>query len=509
MAKVLVVDDMPDNVKLLNYDLSDSGFKVLSAESGKDALEQARNQQPDVILLDVAMPGMDGIEVCRRLKGDPLTENIPVIMISAMGEEDVIIRALDTGAQDYVTKPFSIQIVLARVRSAIRLKTGHDTIVKMNKRLAELNETAHQFVDNVSHEFRTPLTVIKEFSSIMIDGLAGELTDDQAEYLDIIANRVDDLSFMVNDMLDISKLEAGLLTVSRKPCDVSDIIERVKTTLERKAKAKKASLIISIPPDLPKVRCDMEKIGRVIINLVVNAIKFVDEGGRVELKAYQGEDKTQVIISVTDDGPGIAEENLKAIFDRFKQVEGNIRASTKGFGLGLNIAKELVQMNLGEMSVKSELGNGSTFSLTVPIAEPLEYIKHYLSKPGLFRPDAHYIALLGTSVSERSSSHLYEEVEEFLLHLTRKDDLLFNTTPNTWLLITVTNQADTTSIASRIRKAWVEANRNRPTGPLPDIELQELGVWEHSIDQTAFLQRFVEEMKTKTSIENTQPSMQT
>ncbi len=495
MAKVLVVDDVPDNVKLLNYDLCDEGYTVVCASNGREAIELARTQQPDVILLDVAMPGMDGIEVCRRLKEDGITESIPVIMVSAMGQEDTVISALDTGALDYVSKPFSIQIVLARVRSAVRIKTSHDTIVRMNRRLAELNDQAHQFVDNVSHEFRTPLTVIKEFTSILADGLAGDLNQEQLDYLDIVANRIDDLCFMVNDMLDISKLEAGLLTVCRRECNLCDITEHVRSTLERKARGKNVSIAIDIPSDIPKIRCDAEKIGRVIINLVVNAVKFVDEGGKIELRAQAVEDSPHVTVSVIDDGPGIAEDNLKAIFERFRQVEGSARSSTKGFGLGLNIAKELVHMNLGQMNVESKVGEGSTFSLTIPVADPGRYMRHCLSQPMLFRDDTEFVCMTEAKVPEQTSPEMLHEVEEFMQHLTRQEDLLFSPGPARWFLVTLANRADTSQMMTRISKAWSEANRNRPTGPLPNLNLENRGSWRVGNEQEAFLEFFLAELR--------------
>ncbi|MDR3634420.1 MAG: diguanylate cyclase [Isosphaeraceae bacterium] len=141
MPKVLIVDDVPDNVKLLSYELSEIGFEIVTASDGPNALERARLDSPDIILLDIMMPGLDGIEVCRRLKADPELKRIPIIIVSACGMEKDVIRGFDAGAQDYVTKPFALPIVLARVRSAARIKADSDRIADMNERLAELAMT--------------------------------------------------------------------------------------------------------------------------------------------------------------------------------------------------------------------------------------------------------------------------------------------------------------------------------------------------------------------------------
>ena len=222
-----------------------------------------------------------------------------------------------------------------------KLETARGLLEKKNHRLARLYRTAHRFVDHVSHEFRTPLTVVKEYVSLMCDGLLGPTNAEQQRFLDIVNNRADDLNHMVDDMLDVSKLEAGILTVYRTPACLADIVNHVRVGLERRATLQDVRLEIEMPHDLPPIYCDTEKIGRVLVNLVVNAIKF----SRRPVCPYDrpleaGAD--EVLVRVSDNGPGIPPQDLPRLFRRFKQLGAPTNASTKGFGLGLSIARELV-----------------------------------------------------------------------------------------------------------------------------------------------------------------------
>ena len=312
------------------------------------------------------------------------------------------------------------------------------------------------------------------------------MTDEQNEYLEIVLNRVDDLSTMVDDMLDISKLEAGVLGACRCECQVSDIIENVRTTLQRKAIASKVSLDIALDEDLPTVYCDPEKIGRVIINLTVNALKFSNEGGHVQVWARRDSKESQLVIGVTDDGPGIALENVRAIFERFRQVEGNVRTSTKGFGLGLNIAKELVHMNFGEIAVESELGRGSTFSFSVPVADPSALLSRYFTR--ICSPS---VELLCATAEVNSDQELLMDVEQFLQRQLRRSDLLFRAGMGRWLIVAASKEGESGPMMNRLQNARLEANRNRPVGALPEVNIEVLRTC-RGVDQSLEFTRYFE-----------------
>lgn len=509
---VLAIDDDLGDAEILRCQLCDIPTLEIEfvhhadAAAGAIALSQL---EIDVIILDFHLGRQTGLEIIEAIRG---TGDIrPLIVLTGNGDETLVASLMRGGADDYLCKdgmtPEALRRAITNARSQYMQRQGRernrllveelrvagDLLEKKNIRLAELYRTAHQFVDNVSHEFRTPLTVIKEFTSIVRDGLAGDVTDEQREYLGIVNNRVDDLSIMVDDMLDISKLEAGAMGVYRRTCRIEEIIEHVRTTLERKAAANQISLEFSIEPGLPELYCDPEKIQRIIINLTVNALKFSNEGGVVKLWGRSHADGSQIEVGVTDTGAGIAPENVEAIFERFKQVEGNIRSSTRGFGLGLNIAKELVHVNFGDISIESELGKGSTFSFTIPTSDPSPLLTRYLERIEHFRNGSTVVSLLSAHVDERTPSAVMEEVGELLQLQMRRSDLSFRIKPNTWLIVAAGNQQELESMINRVQAAWTEASRNRPDAAIPLIDLVSMDTWRVKTQRLDFIARFMAE----------------
>ncbi len=508
MAKILVVDDVADNVTLLMFDLEERGYEVLGAYSGPEALALAESDRPDTVLLDVMMPVMDGIEVCRRLKENPALAGIPVIMVTANSNDRDVVAGLGLGADDYITKPFNICILVARLEAVLRTKRAQDDARRAsarlqatnelldarNKQLAEINETAYEFVSNVSHDFRTPLSVIKEFASIISDGLSGPVTAEQREHLGIIANSVDDLTLTVGDMLDISKLEAGHLSVRRTSCTVDDLFERVRPALERKATASQTQLEMVLDDDLPDVYCDAAKIGRVIVNLAVNAVKFVGEGGQVGIHAHTDRELSQVTVHVTDNGPGIEPDKLRVIFERFEQVGTNARASSKGVGLGLNIAKELVAMNFGEISLRTELGKGSDFSFTLPSADPFKLLECYLEHPSSSRSDRECASLIAAEIQDGCEECVAVDVDELLHNVVRSNDLVLRTDRTHWLIVVDAGSSDAGRIMQRIERSREEENKARLNRELPQITLEACGTWPIPAQRDQFIAQFQTEL---------------
>ena len=249
---------------------------------------------------------------------------------------------------------------------ADELSRSADLISQKNDELLVLADRAHRVVDDVSHEFRTPLTVIKEFTSIIADGLAGPVSEEQAGFLRIVDVSASELNHMVEDLLDSSKLRAGLLRVCRREHHVADIFASLRLGMSRKAACRSIAIEEDIEPGLPTVFVDDEKIRRIISNLITNAIKFSPEGGTIRLIAARGDTPGRVVLSVRDDGPGLSEEDVDQLFGRFRQVSTSRNVAAKGFGLGLSIAQELAWLNLGSLSVESVKGEGATFTLTLP-----------------------------------------------------------------------------------------------------------------------------------------------
>ncbi len=231
-------------------------------------------------------------------------------------------------------------------------------------------------VDDVSHEFRTPLAVISEFSSIIADGIAGPVTDEQREYLSIVGGAVTDLNQMVEDLLDSSRLRAGSLRVERRGEAIESLMNSMRGALAAKANLRSIVVREEIADSLPEVFCDAGKTRRILSNLMTNAVKFSPDRGEVVVSARLAPGGDEVVLSVRDHGPGLTTEEIGRLFGRFEQLCTPHRATAKGFGLGLSIARELSWLNLGQLTVESRKGEGACFSFSVPVADHRAVLEH-------------------------------------------------------------------------------------------------------------------------------------
>jgi signal transduction histidine kinase len=482
--RVLLVEDDADQRELTEIALRQTmACELRQAERLSEALECLEQAEYDVVLLDLGLPDSDGLETIAAVR--KATEVTPIVVLTGLNDEQTALQSLNDGAQDYLPKNLSSPDALARtIRYAIQrqqllreLTMATNLLEKKNHRLAELYDTAYRFVDNVSHEFRTPLTVIKEYVALLRECLLGDLNQQQCKFLDIISDRADDLNNMVDDMLDVSKLEAGLLGLHRRRCHPEDVIERMRMALARKAAVRGVSLDLDMEGSLPETYCDPEKIGRVIINLTVNAIKFCRDPGQVRIWARYDRYSDDVVIGVTDNGPGIDHRNLSAIFERFRQGNTSCRTSTKGFGLGLNIAKELVDLNFGQMQVESTPGQGSTFFFTVPRSDYVNIVHRYLQRIEDISANCETVALVEISVANSCDSDRPDELDVFLNSLIRRNDLVFRVERHRWLFLLAIEACELVKFRERLSKEHGESNRNRPRDPLPQLEIRELGHW--------------------------------
>ncbi|HTF88310.1 MAG TPA: HAMP domain-containing sensor histidine kinase, partial [Planctomycetota bacterium] len=315
----------------------------------------------------------------------------------------------------------TIQDITERKLVEAEVECARLQLAGQNQRLLALTQQAHGFVDDVSHEFRTPLTVIKEFGAIIADGLAGPVSAEQMEYLGIMDNAVIDLNQLVEDFLDSSKLRAGRLRVDRRPQRISEIFTRIRPGLQRKALSRSITVLEKIDADLPLVFADEEKVRRVIMNLATNAVKFSAEGSQIELWARTAREGG-VVVGVSDHGRGLAPSDLKQLFERFRQLPSSQAPSVKGFGLGLNIARQLVWLNLGHMSVVSDPPRGSSFSFTLPEVEPGMILERFLARLAECEVSAESLSVI--TVSHAGTAQAADASRLFLAATTRPTDLV-------------------------------------------------------------------------------------
>ena len=365
---LLVVDDTEDNLDLLEFALKRKPIKMLRASSGRQCLTIAQEKNPDVILLDIQMPEMDGFETLMHLRANPATTKIPVIFLTAQRKDaNSIERGLELGADEYLTKPIDTEELLVRTKMLVRLKRAE----------TELERTKADFMAMLVHDLRSPLNGIKSVIDFYreIRDQEKQFSTEQLGLLDTAGDSARRMLELINDILDLSKFEAGNMTLDKQKIPLSIILDTVCRETGLQFKQKNISLVKQSGENLPEVFVDAEKIAQVAMNLLSNAMKFTKSGGSVtiatslesESSGAALENKPFVKVSITDTGVGIPAEEIPQLFERYKQVSSAKRIKQKGTGLGLSICKLIVQSHGGKMSVESEVGKYTTFHFTLPV----------------------------------------------------------------------------------------------------------------------------------------------
>ncbi|MHB1050900.1 MAG: hybrid sensor histidine kinase/response regulator [Bacteroidota bacterium] len=358
--RVLFVDDTPDNLDLLAFALKKKPIDMLRATSGAECLAVAEKEVPDVIVLDIQMPDMDGFETLRRLRANHQTEKIPVVFLTAAkSDPQSISEGILLGAEEYLTKPIEVDELMARIRSIYR--------VSMMER--ELERVKAQFTAMLVHDLRNPLTVIKGSIEDIVQHHSknASLDKDSLTVLSTISASTGGILNLVNDLLDLSKYQAGQMQLDKKLLTIHEIIEGSLNLIGLQYRRKGIELALNIPDDLPKIKADQGKIEQVLNNLLSNALKFTGTGGKVTLQVAATDPK-YLTVSITDTGVGIPYEELPILFDHFRQASSAKHSSEKGSGLGLAICKLIVQAHGGDITARSEVNSGTTIMFTLPIS---------------------------------------------------------------------------------------------------------------------------------------------
>ena len=362
VPNVIIVDDTPANLQLLTGMLKERGYKVRPVPSGKLALQAAKNDPPDLILLDIMMPEMDGYEVCERLKADEKLREISVIFISALNETMDKVRAFGVGGVDYVTKPFQFEEVDARVSTHLELQRQRRKLKENYEQLRRLEGLRDSLVHMIVHDLRNPLTGISGFLDLALALERETLTEDGLEYLQTAKRSTKAVIDMVSAVLDVSKMEAGEMKLHLAECDLVRIAADLMSDMQSLKEARE--MILDAPPAPVTVVADKDLILRVIQNLLGNALKFTPSDGWIRLGIEP--DENHVCVRVWDNGPGIPVEYRERIFEKFGQVEARANRQKHSTGLGLTFCKLAVEAHGGSIGVESEVGKGSKFWFVLP-----------------------------------------------------------------------------------------------------------------------------------------------
>jgi len=360
---ILIVDDTLANLQLLVKMLSELGYMVRPVQSGRMALMAVKAEHPDLILLDINMPEMNGYEVCEQLKADEKTRDIPVVFLSAMHETMDKVKAFSIGGVDYITKPFELKEVEARIETHLKIREQKRRLQENYDKLKELETLRDNLIHMIVHDMRTPLMGISGYLELlqMIEG--GKLFSEEGyRYIKHAKTSAKELIEMVNALLDINRMEAGELKLNIIRCELRAIVREIIDSFESLLRKHKLSL--KLPAEPVDVACDQQLITRVIENLLYNAIKFAPENSQISIGVAPK--NGTACISVQDNGPGIPPEYREKIFDKFGQVETRERGQKYSTGLGLTFCKMVVEAHGGHIGVDSEVGKGSTFWFVLP-----------------------------------------------------------------------------------------------------------------------------------------------
>lgn len=368
-SRILIVDDVEDNLNLLTDMLAKHGHQVDIALSGAEALEAIAHQHPDLILLDIQMPGMDGYEVCERLQADEATRDIPVIFLSALSETRDIVKGFEAGGVDYVSKPFQSREVVARVENQLTLAQQRQEITALREQdrqqFQQINKMRDRFLHAAAHDLKNPLTGVMLYVQ-KLRSLEPNEVDELPEIADGIEQSSQKMQMLITDLLDLAQMQISD-TLPLHPTRVQPILEKVLQHAAIHAQSKGIELGLECPSNGVVLHLDNHYFERAIDNLVSNALKYTPNGGSVKLSLnpYPQDGLAELVVS--DSGIGIPEEDLPHIFEEFYRVRSPQHKKVPGTGLGLSIVKAIITQHGGEISIDSAMGEGTHIRIRLPM----------------------------------------------------------------------------------------------------------------------------------------------
>ena len=369
-STVLVVDDNPTNLQVLLESLRQTGFKILVARSGESAIQQAEYGKPDVILLDVMMPGMDGFETCRRLKTREALKDVPVIFMTALTETSDKIKGFQAGGVDYITKPLHHEEVLARVATHLtmrrmqqQLQEQHLLLQEKHAQLQAINASKDKFFSIISHDLRSPLSAVLTGLRMLTDSKNDLSGDEQQEIIHDARDTTERLYALLENLLAWARIQRGVMELTPRPLDMRPLLEQNARLFAANAAQKRIAIRQTVTEPI-LIYADRAMIDAVIRNLLSNALKFTEAQGTITISASQRD--AAVEVTIADSGVGMSADTLAKLFRLDVRYDQPGTAGEKGTGLGLNVCKEFVEKNNGTIVVESAPGIGTTFCMRFP-----------------------------------------------------------------------------------------------------------------------------------------------
>jgi signal transduction histidine kinase len=365
-ATLLIVDDIPENISVLFNFLNSYGFELLIAENGEDALETAQNEQPDLILLDVIMPGgIDGFETCRQLKNNPQTQDIPVIFMTALSDLLDKVKGFELGAVDYVTKPFQQEEVLARIKTHLTIRKLQKELQTKNEQLIQLNQEKNEFLGIAAHDLKNPLSSIQTLAEFLNESIhSASYKQDVIRIANIISSSSKQMFLLIKNLLDINAIESGKRNLSLLVVNLLPTVQSLVTHYAEQAKMKDITVGFQCQEQLCLAVVDKNAVQQVLDNLISNAIKYSPHGKQVYVRLTLSDNSVRC--EIQDEGPGLSESDQQKLFGKFTRLTAKPTGNELSTGLGLFIVKKLVNAMNGKVWCESELGQGATFIVEFP-----------------------------------------------------------------------------------------------------------------------------------------------
>lgn len=370
--KILIVEDNQENIDLLYYFLSPQGYEIQSVTDGVEAVKAVEEDAPDIILLDIMLPKMDGFKVCERLKKDERFKFIPIIMITALRELKDKIKSLEVGADDFITKPFENVELLARVKSLLKLKEYHDRLEIQNQELIDKNtelEQLYNFKDEliklIVHDMKNPLFVIQGNLQMLAMGIESEAIDMIRRYSQRIEKSSQQLLKMVVNLLDISRIQNNTIELNKDMTDINTTINTILSKIREYPENKNKLIDLKLQENLENLILDSSIIERVFENIINYSIGNISDDGKMEITSQKIGD--EIVVTIFDDGKPIPDEYKQKIFEMYSQSEIKKSGYRVSRALGLTFCKLALNAHKGDVKLNPKQGGGNLFSINLPV----------------------------------------------------------------------------------------------------------------------------------------------
>jgi signal transduction histidine kinase len=364
-AAILIVDDDPVVRALMRASLEGDGFRVVEAGDGEAAHRLCLEERPDLLVVDVVMPGMDGFELCRTVRRNPDWAFLPILMATGLDDVASITKAYEAGATDFIPKPIQWLILNHRVRYMLRASQAFHELHAKREAAESASKAKTEFLANMSHELRTPLNAIIGFSQMMREGTFGALPDKYTEYAQIITDSGLHLLAIINDVLDLSRAESNRLILADERVDIATVVGFSTSIVAEMARKAEIAYSVDVAEVLPALRGDRAKLRQILINLLSNAFKFTPAGGKVSLSVVRERDGG-VAFRIADTGIGITPEQMPLVLTPFGQADSRLARKYGGMGLGLPLTRRLVELHDGTLEIASRPDQGTVVTARFP-----------------------------------------------------------------------------------------------------------------------------------------------